>query len=95
MAFAVLALRYDMRIKNRVCLAIHGDGGGLSQTMSLVRLAICSLVRAMPGFRIVFFRIGDSCIHEGFVFFFVIGIAIEITHASELGHLVTDELLVR
>ena len=44
-------------------------------------------------FQIVFFRIGDTCIHEGFVFFFVIAIAIEITHTSELGHLVPDEFL--
>ena len=44
-------------------------------------------------FQVIFFRIGGPCIHEGFVFFFVIAIAIEITHTGELGHLVPDEFL--
>ena len=82
-----------MRIKNRVCLAIHGDGGGLKPDDVAGESGYLFFGEGDAWFQIVFFRIGDTCIHEGFVFLFVIGIAIEITHASELGHLVPDEFL--
>ena len=82
-----------MRIKNRVCLAIHGDGGGLEPDHVAGESGYLFFGEGDARFQVIFFRIGDPCIHEGFVFFFIIGIAIEITHTGELGHLVSNEFL--